>query len=117
MHNENLEYRHYTKTTLNVLVAVLVGGLAGAGTMLLLAPRSGEATRKKIQKKSNELLGRTTDMVDDKVAQVRSSANRMMNGGREKIHDIKLQGQDLVVEQLDHISKAAKAGKRAIQGS
>jgi hypothetical protein len=37
--------------------------------------------------------------------------------GRRKAHELLEQGQALVVEQLDHVSEAAKAGKKAIQSA
>jgi gas vesicle protein len=117
MINENQEYKYSTNTFLNVLVAMVVGGLAGAIAMLLLAPQSGKETRKLIQKKSVELRDQTTEMVEDTVAQVRSNVNKIALGGREKINELKKHGQELAVEQLDHVSKAAKAGKKAIKNS
>jgi len=48
MIHENQEYRYATNNTLNVLVGMLIGGLAGAVAMLLLAPQSGKDTRMQI---------------------------------------------------------------------
>jgi gas vesicle protein len=117
MINENQEYRNPANNLLSVLLGVLVGGLAGAVTMLLLAPQSGRDTRIQIQKKGVELRDRTNEMVKDAASQVRSSANRITAGGREKAEELLHQGKELVVEQLDHVSKAVQAGKKAIQGS
>jgi gas vesicle protein len=117
MMNENQEYTHPANNLLSVLLGVLVGGLAGAVTMLLLAPQSGKETRIQIQKKGLELRDRTTELVEDTMAQVRLNANKITVGGREKIKELKHQGQELVVEQLEHVSEAAQAGKKAIQGS
>ena len=75
MIHENQEYRYPTNNTAGVLVGMLVGGLAGAVTMLLLAPQSGKDTRKQIQEKSIELRDRTTELVEDTMAQVRTKAN------------------------------------------
>jgi gas vesicle protein len=113
--NQHLEYRR--GNIFNVLLGTLIGGLAGAVAMLLLAPQSGEDTRMHIQKKGIELRNLTTEMVEDTVAQVRSNANKVTIGGREKMKELKQQGQELVVEQLDHVSEAAQAGKKAIQSS
>ncbi len=113
--NQHLEYRR--GSIFNVLLGTLIGGLAGAVAMLLLAPQSGEDTRIQIQKKGIELRNLTTEMVEDTVAQVRSNANKVTIGGREKMKELKQQGQELVVEQLDHVSEAAQAGKKAIQSS
>jgi gas vesicle protein len=45
MINENQEFRDPTHNLVRVLVSMLVGGMAGAVTMLLLAPKSGKDTR------------------------------------------------------------------------
>ena len=118
MIHENQESKYSTSNNImGVLVGMLVGGLAGAVTMLLLAPQSGKDTRIQIQKKGLELRDRTTEMVEDTVAQVRSSANKIAVSGREKIMELKQHGQELAVEQLEHVSEAAQAGKKAIQNS
>jgi gas vesicle protein len=96
---------------------MLIGGLAGAVTMLLLAPRSGKDTRMQIQEKGIELRDRTNEIVEETLAQVRSSVNKLTLDGREKFNELKHQGQELAVEQLDHVSEAAKAGKKALQSS
>jgi gas vesicle protein len=117
MIHENQEYRYPTHNILGVLVGMLIGGLAGAVTMLLLAPQSGKDTRRQIQEKGIELRDQTTELVEDTMAQVRSGANRITIGGREKAKELLQQGQALVVEQLDHVSEAAQAGKKVIQSS
>jgi gas vesicle protein len=110
MIHENLEYKHPVNNVLGVLAGILVGGLAGAVTMLLLAPRSGKDTRKQIREKSIELRGRTTEIVDDTIAKVRTNANKITMG-------LKDQGKEMAAEQLDNVSEAAQAGKKAIQDS
>jgi gas vesicle protein len=116
MINENQEYRYHANP-LNVVVGILIGGLAGAVTMLLLAPRSGKDTRMQIQEKGLELRDRTNEIVEETLAQVRSSVNKLTLDGREKFNELKQHGQELAVEQLDHVSEAAKAGKKALQSS
>ncbi|MGZ9226103.1 MAG: YtxH domain-containing protein [Anaerolineales bacterium] len=117
MIHENQEYKYPTNNVWGVLVGTLIGGLAGAVTMLLLAPQSGKDTRMQLREKGIELRERTTEMVEDTMAQVRSNANKIADGGREKIKGLKQHGQELAVEQLDHVSEAAQAGKKVIQGS
>jgi gas vesicle protein len=116
MINENQELK-YQSNIFGIVAGMLVGALAGAVTMLLLAPQSGKDTRIQIQKKGIELRDRTTEMVEETMAQVRLNANKITVGGREKIKELKKHGQELVVEQLDHVSEAAQAGKKAIQSS
>ena len=117
MNNENQGIEYRNNNILGVLTGMLIGALAGAVTMLLLAPQSGKDTRSQIQEKGIELRDRTTGIVEDAMAQVRLDRNRLAIAGREKINDLKQQGQELVVEQLEHVSEAAQAGKKAIQNS
>jgi len=110
MIHENQEYKYPANNVLGVLIGMLIGGLAGAVTMLLLALHSGKDTRIQIQKKGLELRDRTTEMVEDTLAQVRTNANKITMG-------VKNYSRGLAVEQLDHVSEAAQAGKKAIQSS
>jgi gas vesicle protein len=112
--NQKLEKHN---NALSILASLVIGGLAGALTMLLLAPQSGEETRIQLQKKGIELRDLTTTMVGDTMAQVRLNTNRITMNGREKFKELKHQGQELAVEQLDHIMAAAEAGKAAVKGS
>ena len=110
MIHENQEYRYPTNNIVGVLAGMLIGGLAGAVTMLLLAPQSGRDTRKQIKEKSIELRDRTTELVEDTMAQVRTKANKITIG-------LKAHAQEMAVEQLDHVADAAQAGKKAVQSS
>ena len=117
MVNENQELEYHNSNILAVLRGVLIGGLAGALTMLLLAPQSGKDTRRQIQKKSIELRDQTTGMVQDAMGQIRSDGSKIVVGGRQKAEELLQQGQVVVAQQLDRVSKAAQAGKKAIQSS
>jgi gas vesicle protein len=90
---ENQDYEYPTNNTLNILLGVLIGSLAGAVTMLLLAPQSGKDTRRHIQKKGLELRDRTNDMVEDTMAQVRLNPNKVEMSVKN-------------YEQLEHVSDA-----------
>lgn len=117
MIHENQEYRYHTNNTLNVLVGMLVGGLAGAVTMLLLAPQSGKDTRMQIREKGIELRDRTNEIMEDSVAQIRSSTKKIAVGGREAIKELTQHGQELAAEQLGRVAEAAQAGKEALKTS
>lgn len=101
----------------SILAGILVGGMAGAVTMLLLAPKSGKATRDQILEKSIELRDRAAEMVEDTVQQVRLSTDKLTSSGRQKAKELVEHGQALVSEQLDNVSQAALAGKKAIEAS
>jgi gas vesicle protein len=117
MNNENQVPEYRKSNVFGVLVGMLIGGLAGAVTMLLLAPQSGENTRMQIQEKGIELRDRTTEIVEDVMEQVRMDRNKLTTEGRKKAKELIHQGQELVVEQLDRVSDAALAGKKVIQSS
>lgn len=110
MIHENQEFKYHTNNTFSVLGGMLIGALAGAAAALLLAPQSGKDTRKQIQEKGIELRDRTTELVDDTVAKVRTNANKITM-------DLKGRGQEMAVEQLENVSEAAQAGKKAIKNS
>lgn len=111
------DYREYPrKSTLpSMFAGMVIGGLAGAVTMLLLAPQSGEDTRLQIRQKSIELRDRTAGMVEGSMSQVRTGAKKIVSDGREKLDELKHHGQEMAVEQLDRVADAAQAGKKAIQ--
>lgn len=120
MASETQDFNNNTSgvsNALGVLAGVLIGCVAGAAAMLLLAPQSGKDTRMQIREKGIELRDRTTGMMDDAVQQVRLKADHLTMGGRQKAEDLKQQGQDLVAGQLDRIAAAAQAGKKAVQSS
>ena len=113
---ENQEPESHTNIP-GVLAGLLIGCVAGAVTMLLLAPQSGKRTRMQIQEKGIELRDRTTGMLEDAMAQVRLDSNKMTSDGRRKATELMHQGQALVADQLEHVSDAVKAGKKAILSS
>jgi gas vesicle protein len=110
MIHENQNYKYQANNVLVVLAGILIGGLAGAVTMLLLAPQSGSDTRRQIKEKSIQLRNRTSEMIDDTMAQVRTNTNKLAMG-------VKDYSKEMAVEQLDNVSEAAQAGKKAIQNS
>ena len=115
--NHEFEYIEHVSHTKSVLAGLLVGGLVGAGTMLLLAPQAGERTRSELQEGVTHLRDRTTETVKDKVTQVKSRANQLKAEVQTKAGELQYQGKDLIAKQLDRVSHAAEAGKKAIQES
>ena len=85
------EYERPPNNALGVLGGMLIGVLVGAAAMTLLAPRSGKDIRRQIQKKGSELRDRTTEMVEDTLAQVRSNPKKVEMGMKN-------------YEQLEHAS-------------
>lgn len=116
MNNQNQENQLDTNfDPSGFLAGLLIGGLAGAGAMLLLAPRSGEKTRAKIQQKSLKLREQTGETVEDAVAQVRSKAHQTAAGLRKQADALQQRGQDMLDEQLERWSPAVEDEKAAVQ--
>ena len=68
-----------------LLTGLLIGGLAGFGAMLLLAPQSGKKTRAQIKQKRTELQVRATDTFDDLVTLSRYDNRKIVVGTRKNI--------------------------------
>jgi gas vesicle protein len=107
----------YKNNSVNVLLGVLAGGLAGAVAMLLLAPQSGEDTRAQIEEKSIQLRDQTAESIKKAVKQVRSKTNQITADVMGKAVELKETGQEKLVEQLDRVSAALDAGKTAVEAA
>jgi len=115
--NQEMEYQEKPSRAKSVLTGLVIGGLVGAGTILLLAPQPGAKTRAELKEGALGLRDRTTETVKDTITQVKSKANQIKAEVQIKAQDIQHQGQDLLVRQLDRVSHVAEAGKKALQDS
>jgi gas vesicle protein len=101
----------------SLLAGLMIGGLIGAGTMLLLAPQAGRRTREEIQQGALELKDRTTDRVRETASQVRSRAEQVASDVKNKADDLQNQGRDIAIDQLDRVASAAQSRKKTLQES
>ena len=115
--DQEIELVEQSGRTMNFLSGLIIGGLVGAVTMLLMAPQPGEKTRAELQVGAVELRDRTATTLKDTITQVKSKANQIKADVQIKAQDLGQQGQDLIAKQLEHVSQAAEAGKKALQGS
>ncbi len=90
------------------VAGLVVGGLSGAGAMLLLAPQSGRKTRTQIQKKALAVRKQTTEAVEDAMAQVRTKAQQITGDVKEQAADLQQRGQDVIDEQRDTVGEGLK---------
>ena len=100
-----------------LLAGMMIGGLLGAGAMLLLAPQSGRKTRQELGEGAMEMRDRTTENVRDAVSQARSRARQMAADVRERATDLENQGKDIAIDQLDRVASAAESGKKSLRDS
>jgi len=119
MDTDNQELKQVEKSgqVKSVLAGMVIGGLVGAGTMLLFAPQPGEKTRAELKEDVSDLRHRTTETVNEKLTQVKSKANQVTADVKVKVHDLQHQGKDLLTKQLDRVSHAAEEGKKVLQAS
>jgi len=95
-----------------ILVGLLLGGLIGAGAMLLLAPQSGKRTRAKIQMKGDEVLDQANEIVEDAMARARRRSRRIRTSVRREADHLQQHGQDIFDDQMQRVSAVVEAGKR-----
>jgi gas vesicle protein len=119
MNIEDQEIRNNEKPARakSVLAGLLIGGIVGAGTMLLFAPQAGVKTRTELQQGAIRLRDKTSETVKDKVTQAKTKASQIKADMQIKVGDLQHKGQDLLARQLERVSHAAEAGKKAIENS
>jgi gas vesicle protein len=83
------------------LAGLVVGGLAGAGTALLLAPESGKRTRADIQRKGAQLRDQTVENVENTMAEARIKAHQISAPARTQAKRLQQRGQEILEEQRD----------------
>jgi gas vesicle protein len=84
------------KNSEKLITGILVGAAAGAILGVLFAPDKGSETRKKISKKSGDLVDTIKekyndlgDAISDKYQSIKGSAQEMMGSGKEAAARIK----------------------------
>jgi len=84
----------------SVLLSFLLGGMVGAGLALLLAPQSGQETRRKIKELADE---------------AKEKASEYTGTAKERIRSTVEKGKDFFEEKKSAISSAIDAGKEAYE--
>jgi gas vesicle protein len=111
---DNHEHENVVNQLGVFLAGLLIGGLAGAVAMLLLAPQSGKKTRTQIQEKSIELRDQAVKNVEDAVAQTRTKGRQIRADVREKADELEQRGQDVIDEQRDQLGTTLKGLGKAV---
>lgn len=122
------------------LIGALVGGVAGALTALLLAPKSGAELRKDIKDTSSDMYGKVSGYLHQIEGEVgttvantmnesKERANKIMNAARSKaeeilhdaesvLHDARnkaVSTKENVQTKIENVRDAAKAGAEAFK--
>ena len=101
----------------SLLAGLMIGGLVGAGAMLLLAPQAGRQTRQELQEGAAEIKDRTTETVRGAVTQAKSRAQQLASDAKDKAAELQSQGRDMAIDQLDRVASAAQSRKKSLQAS
>ena len=104
---------HNSNHILGFLAGLLMGGLAGAGVTLLLAPQSGKETRAMFQQKGVELRDQAAtslESAEETVAQFRVKAQHITDDIRQRADELKKQGQQVIEGRMEGSASAVKAG-------
>jgi gas vesicle protein len=99
------------------LSGLLLGGLIGSVVTLLLAPQSGQKTRRQIRRKGRDWREQTTDIMEDGAAQVRAKTHQVTTAIHEQTDALQQRGQDVVDEGKERFATVVKAGKAAVNGT
>ncbi len=67
----------------------LLGALLGAGAALLMAPASGEETRRRLSRQARRVRARTEDLMDEFGERVRTGAGRVREEVEERVEDLR----------------------------
>jgi len=100
-----------------LLAGAVFGGLAGAGTMLLLAPQSGKRTRAKLQRQGTKLRDQATESMEDTLAEAGDKVHDFTDSVQTEVVKVERRGQAVIDEQKDNLAAFVKAGKKAVQGN
>ncbi len=84
----------------SLFFSFILGGLMGAGVALLLAPRSGEETRRRIRELADDVREKAEDYVEQTKGKVMSTFDK---------------GKGFVEEKKSVITAAVEAGKEAYE--
>lgn len=124
MEDYNGEDEHYGHTIRGFLAGVLVGGLAGAGAMLLMAPQSGQRTRVQIRRKGMDLRDQAVNSMQGAMDQARATSQEITANVHEQADKLQLEaekmqmrGQHALDVQKERWAPVVEAGKTAVNGS
>lgn len=86
------------------LAGALMGSIAGAAAMLLLAPQSGQKTRAQIEATSVELRDDAAHAIESATKQARRTSQKVTADVREKAEELQQRGEQFYTEQRENLA-------------
>ncbi len=83
-------------TLVSVLSAFVIGGLVGAGIALLMAPQSGQKTRKMIASKSSDIKDKALGTAEDTRDRASKAINDLSKQTKDRVSTMRDRAQDMV---------------------
>lgn len=101
---------------------LLMGGVIGAAVALLMAPQSGEATRKLIRDRSLELRDQGVDALEKAATEARTRADELTKLAREQANELRgraeqwrTKGEAAVQDLRGQAETLLKKGETAVE--
>ena len=99
------------KKAVAAALLILAGGIVGAGVALLLAPQSGQRTRKDIARYARKTKNRANDVVDDLSATVSDLVETL----GEKTDDLLDKGKDVAGSARKEVIRLIEEGAASLE--
>lgn len=96
------------------LAGVFIGGLAGSGAMLFLAPQSGRKTRAQFWNQGLKIRKDAMQTVADGVSQVQTKAHDLSETVHKQMENLQEQGQNAMEEGKERLSHVVSDGKNSV---
>jgi gas vesicle protein len=102
------------KQILSMIAVFAVGGLVGAGTMLLMAPQSGEKTREVIRKKSVEFKDQAVTSAEETRHRAGDRLEDITSQTKDRMSSLKDRGQKELDAQRTNLKKKVRETRERV---
>lgn len=95
----------------------LMGGIIGAAVALLMAPQSGEETRKLIRERGIELYDKGEEVLEKAAAEARTRADELTKMAREQATELRGRADQLRARGEAAVEDIRQRGEAAVQAA
>lgn len=99
------------------LSGFMLGGLIGAAVALVMAPQSGEETRRLIREKGIELRDQATENLEHAAAETRARADELTKMARERADELTRMAKERTEGLRDRAEDIRARGEAAIEAA